>query len=255
MKKIYLILIIAVSFTSCDVLQQLISMSSPALSTSDVANGLKEALSVGVDTAVYRLTKEGGYYLEEKVKIHLPPEADVVVKNASKIPGMDKLIDEMELKLNRAAEDAAVLAAPIFANAIKEMSIEDAWGILRGSDTAALHYLRQKTEMKLFNSFKPHVAGSLNKPLVANVSANDSWESITSQWNKLAESFAGQLLKLKTVETNMDDYVTHKALDGLFLKVGEQEKEIRNNANARVSDLLKRVFASEGSMAQSKEQL
>lgn len=239
-----IVLVSMMFFSSCDVLKELaggINMNQ-ALTTADVAQGLKEALNVGVDSAVVRLAQDGGYYLQENVKIHLPPEADMIVENISKIPGLDKLVDEMELKLNRAAEDAAVLAAPIFAKAIKEMTIEDAWAILNGADTAALHYLRQKTHVQLTQAFTPHVASSLNKPLVANVSAGESWGSITSKWNGLAGSFAGQLLSLKPVNTNLDQYVTQKALNGLFLKVGEQEKNIRHDVNAQVSDLLKRVF-------------
>lgn len=247
MKKLIIAIFLISSFTSCDVLQQLGSMAlQQPLNSTDVATGLKQALSIGVDSAVHRLSNEGGYYLEEKVRIHLPPEADLIVNNASKIPAIKSLIDEMELKLNRSAEDAAVLAAPIFASAIKEMSINDAWGILNGSDTAAVHYLRQQTDAKLFETFKPHVDNSLKKPLVANLSAHDSWQKITSKWNGFAGSFAGKLLSLKTVNTDLSEYVTRRALEGLYIRVGEQEKEIRTNANARVNDLLKRVFGEEG---------
>lgn len=233
--------------SSCDTLMQvgqIVLEESTPLTTDEVSRGLKEALSVGVDSAVVRLSKEGGYYLQEQMRINLPPEADIIVDNISKIPGMDNMMDEMVLKLNRAAEDAAITAAPIFASAINEMTIQDAWGILRGADTAAVHYLRQKTEKELYVAFKPIVAESLNKPIIANLSASDSWNTVSANWNGFAGSFAGQMLGLEAVHANLDEYVTQKALDGLFYQVAQQEKEIRNDANARVSDLLQKVFGN-----------
>lgn len=241
----WLLLYVGIVVTSCDTLMQVGQMAledSSALTTDEVSRGLKEALSVGVDSAVVRLSKEGGYYLQEQMRINLPPEAHVIVDNVSKIPGMENMMDEMVLKLNRAAEDAATTAAPIFASAINEMTIQDAWGILNGADTAAVHYLREKTEKELYAAFKPKVTESLNKPIVANISASNSWSTVTSNWNGFAGSFTGQMLGMETVNANLDDYVTQKALDGLFYQVAMQEKEIRNDANARVNDLLKKVF-------------
>ncbi len=228
---------------SCDTLMHVGTLvTEQPLTTQEVSGGLKEALAVGVDSAVVRLSKEGGYYLQEQVKIHLPPEADMIVDNLTRIPGMDKAIEQMEIKLNRAAEDAAKTAAPIFAQAIREMTFDDAWEILRGSDTAAVHYLRTKTYAHLYDAFKPKVTQSLDKPLVANVSANESWETVTAQWNTFAGSFAGQLMGVKKVNAQLDTYVTQMALEGLFYKVGEQEKAIRTDTHAQVSSLLRRVF-------------
>jgi len=198
---------------------------------------------VGVDTAVVRLNVENGYYRDELIRIELPSETDEVVKYAKKVPGIDQLIDDLVLQINRSAEDAAAMAAPVFKEAILSMNVEDAWSILNGADSAATLYLKQNTYSKLVDLYQPIMKASLEKPLVANVSAMESWDKITGNWNKFAGSFAGKLLKVKTVNYDLATYSTRKALDGLFVKVADQEKEIRINADARVNSILKKVFA------------
>ncbi|HPS12359.1 MAG TPA: DUF4197 domain-containing protein [Prolixibacteraceae bacterium] len=231
--------------TSCDVLLQTantVMQSEQPLTTAEVAQGLKEALKVGTDTACVRIGKVNGYLLDQAIRINLPPQTSEVIKYAQKVPGLDKLIDDVIKQINHSAEDAAKQAAPIFKNAITQMTIADAWGILNGADTSATHYLREKTYDQLFNLYRPVMQNSLNKPIVGNVSAQKTWSELTGKWNSFANSVAGKLLQVHPVNVSLDEYVTHQALKGAFIKVGDQEKEIRTNVNARVTDLLKRVF-------------
>jgi hypothetical protein len=172
----------------------------------------------------------------------LPPEADIIVKNASKIPGGQKLIDNVILGINRSAEDAAKEASPIFVNAITSMSIQDAWGILRGNDNAATEYLKSTTSAQLFNLYNPKIEASLNKPMVAGISANQSWKTLTDQWNTLANNAIGKMAGFTPVNTDLDAYLANKALNGLFLQIAEEEKQIRKDPVAQVTELLKRVF-------------
>lgn len=250
MKKIkFLILIITVlTVSACDVLLQTASSiieSEQPLTTLDVSKGLKSALDIGVDEALRKLNKSDGYFLDPLVKINLPPETENVITNARKVPGLDTKIDEVILQINRAAEDAAAKAAPIFKDAILSISIEDAWGILNGADDAATLYLSNKTYNSLLELYRPIMQESLNKPIVANISAEASWKEITTQWNKFANSFPGKLLEAKPMNTSLDTYVTSKALDGVFLKVADKEKIIRTDVNARTTDLLRKVFAKQ----------
>lgn len=232
-------------FTSCDVLLKTANSvleSNVPLTKSEISQGLKQALSVSVDTAVYRLHRKDGYFLDPIVKLGLPPETNEVIEYARRVPGLDKKIDEFILQVNRSAEDAALKAAPIFKNAILSMSIDDVYTILNGPDNAATSYLNQKTHAQLARLYQPVLQESLKKPFVAGVSADQTWNEITTQWNKFATSLAGKLLEVKPINVELDEYLTNKALDGLFIKVADQEKEIRTNVNARVTDLLRRVF-------------
>lgn len=248
MKNKFLIITMITSIMflcSCDVLLKTASTvikTDQPLTTTDVASGLKEALKVGTDTAVSRIGKINGYLLDKEIKINLPPETDELIKYAQKVPGLDKLIKDVITQVNHSAEDAAKQAAPIFKNAITSMTIADAWGILNGADTSATHYLKEKTYNQLFNLYRPVMQQSLSKPIVAGVSAEKTWTELTGKWNQFANSIPGKLLQVKPVNIKLDEYVTHQALHGVFIKVGDQEKEIRTNVNARVTDLLKRVF-------------
>ncbi len=156
--------------------------------------------------------------------------------------GVDAFIEDMVLKLNRAAEDAAKEATPIFVDAITEMTIQDAFAILNGPDTSATHYLREKTFNNLQDAFQPKIATSLNKPLVAGISAAETWNTFTTLYNDIANSPFGQLAGLTAVNAELDAYVTTKGLYGLFVKVADEEKAIRNDPLARVTDILERVF-------------
>jgi len=177
------------------------------------------------------------------VKILLPPEADIITKNLSKLPGGQDLVDKVISSINHAASDAAKEAAPILVNSIKSMSIQDAAGILTGGDYAATEYLQRTNYDALVALYQPKIEGSLDKKIVGNYTAQQSWDEMTGKWNQVAGSFVGQLADLETVETDLSAYLTKRALDGLFLKIGETEKNIRQDPAARVTDLLKKVFS------------
>ena len=214
------------------------------LTQTEIISGLKEALIVGTANSAAILGKTDGYYKDDLVKIFLPEEADIIVKNINKIPGGERLIEDVLLKINRAAEDAVDEAKPIFSNSIKSMTIYDAAGILNGEDNAATEYLQKTTYNHLFELYRPKIKASVEKKLVGNVSTKDSWDELTEKWNVAAGSIVGQVAGFKPVEIELDTYLTDKALEGLFLKIADEEKTIREEPLARVSDLLKRVFGS-----------
>jgi len=243
MKKIYLLLL-SISLAACTELTK-IAESLPIdvpLTEEEVANGLKEALRVGTDSASARLSVTNGYYGDELVKILLPKEANIIVDNASKIPGGDKLIEDVVKSINRAAEDAAKEAGPIFWTAVKKMTIQDAFTILNGETDAATQYLKSNTYQELFKLYNPKIQKSLDKEIAAGVSTNESWESLTGRWNKIAGNTLGQIAGLKTVDVDLDHYLTEQALNGLFVKIADEEKNIRQDPTARVNDILERVF-------------
>jgi hypothetical protein len=241
------IFLFAFIFSSCaelmQIAQQTLDEDRP-LTQSEIIAGLKEALIVGANKSVDILGATDGYYKDELAKILLPPEADIIVDNIGRVPGGQQLLDDVLLRINRAAEDAVSEAKPIFVNSIKSMTITDAVGILRGEDNAATQYLHRTTYDGLFKLYQPKIQTSLDKKLVGNVSTSQSWNALTSKWNDVAGSLVGQIAGLKPVETKLDEYLTGKALDGLFLKIEEEEKLIRKDPAARASALLKRVFGS-----------
>lgn len=214
------------------------------LTESEVIGGLKEALTLGAKNAATKLAAENGYFGDAAIKILLPDEAKTIVDNISKIPGGDKLVQNAILSINRAAEDAAKDVAPIFVNSITQMSIKDAFNILNGADNAATQYLKSTTYTDLYNLYKPKIQASTEKKLLGNISTKDSWSALTSKWNTLANSLAGKIAKLKPVNTDLDDYLTNKALAGMFSKVEGEELKIRKDVNARVTASLQRVFGS-----------
>lgn len=240
MKNLHFIVIgLAFMFVACT--QDFFNPDSGngALSNEDVIKGLKEALNVGTDTSVSILHKANGYYADQAVKILLPPEAEVVYEQVNKIPGGSALIENTIVAMNRAAEDAASEAKPIFVNAITGMTIGDGFTILNGPDTAATSYLKDKTFSPLYNAFQPKINASLSKPLVAGLSAEDTYSNLVDAYN--TASLNGILFD-KISTNSLSDHVTTKGLNGLFLKVSEQEKKIRKDPLAQVTDLLKKVF-------------
>lgn len=233
-------------FTACDVVQQAIeekglpgSLGNTPLTQAEVVKGLKNALTVGTDTAVRRLNATNGFLQDAAIKILLPPEAQNIMKYVTKIPGGQGLVDKTVTALNRAAEDAAGTATPIFVNAITKMSIADAFGILKGTDTAATHYLRNNTFSQLQSAFSPKISNSLDKPLVFNTSASKLYGDLVKAYN--TASLGGALFP-KINNSNLSEYVTAKALNGLFLKISDEEKLIRQDPLHRVTSILERVF-------------
>ncbi len=151
-------------------------------------------------------------------------------------------MEDVILRINRSAEDAAKEAAPVFARAVTNMTIQDGFKILRGETDAATQYLKSQTYRELYNLYQPKIKMSLDKEIVGNISTNESWNTLTGQWNRVAGSIVGKMASLQTIETDLDKYLTEKALDGLFLKLAQEEEKIRENPQARVTALLKRVF-------------
>lgn len=203
------------------------SKSIGGLNTNEIASGLKEALSVGAEKAGSSLSALNGFFGNAVIKILMPDEAKKVEENLRAI-GLGDQVDEAILSMNRAAEDAAKSAAPIFVNAIKQMSIKDAAGILNGGDFAATEYLKDKTTAALSASYKPVIEKSLEK-----MNATKYWNTVFTAYNKFA---------LKKINPDLTAYVTEKALVGIFYQVGQEEQKIRKDPLARGSDLLKKVF-------------
>lgn len=245
MKNIKLILLFVIpffSFVACEDSDDINEIFDDPLTEEEIVEGLKEALVVSTDTSVKIVSAVDGYYGDSIIKILLPPEAQVI-QEAANDPlfsglGLDQLVEDAILSMNRAAEDAATEATPIFINSITTMTIQDAYEILEGSDTAATHYLRTSTSEKLRLLFQPKIDNSLDKELILETSTNDLWDQTTSLYNGVAELVPGW----ETVDVDLSEYVTVKALDGLFIKVAEEEADIRNDPLARVTELLKEVF-------------
>lgn len=246
MCKFIVFLLISLVFISCsqmgDILDRVVN--SGPLTASEVSFGLKEALTIGTRLAVDNLSAEDGFLLDETVRILLPPEVRKATNLINRIPGGKKLINDMILKLNRAAEFAITGAVPIFVEAITSLTIRDAFDILRGDDHAATQYLRGRTFDSLYKLFQPEIKKSLDKRLIGDLSTNRTWSLFTDKYNRVAGSIAGKIAGIKPANQNLDDYVTGRALEALFLKLSMEEKKIRENPLARTTTLLKRVFGS-----------
>jgi len=217
-------------------------ITAPAVSNTEIISGLKSSLNVGIEKAVGKLGTENGFYNDAVLKLVLPPEAKPITGNIRLIPGGQDLMNKTILSLNRTAEDAVKEATPIFRNAILHMSVIDAIGLLNGKENAVTEYLRQNTYADLKAAFAPKVKASLSKPLVANISTNQSWNMLCSSYNGAANSTVGKFSRMKPVNVNIENYVTEKALDALFVKVAAEEKAIRTDPMARVTTLLQNVF-------------
>ncbi|MEN8158017.1 MAG: DUF4197 domain-containing protein [Bacteroidota bacterium] len=236
----------AIFLTGCAELNsilQSIPMDAP-LTESEVAEGIKEALVTGSKNAASILSATDGYYSDELVKILLPEEASVIIDNLARIPGGEQMVEDVVLRINRSAEDAAREVAPVFINSIKQMTINDAFSVLKGADNAATQYLVNTTRSDLYNLYKPKIRQSTEKDILGGVSTKESWETLTGNWNTFANSAVGRIAGFKAVNTDLDDYLTNRALDGMFLKVQDEEKKIRTDISARVTPLLERVFGS-----------
>ena len=204
--------------------------SSGVLSEGEVSNGLKEALNKGIEKGVSQLSKPDGYFKDPQIKIPLPDEAKNVETKLRQI-GQGDQIDQAIESLNRAAEDAANGAKDIFVDAIKNMTVTDAMGLLKGNDDAATRFLEKSTRDALVAKFQPIVKISLDK-----VGATKHWNTIFTTYNKIP--------MVSKVNPDLEVYATNKAIDGLFIQIAKEELEIRKNPGARVTDLLKKVFGN-----------
>lgn len=223
---------VILSWNSCDTLkaiQETVETGQP-LTDADIVGGLKQALEVGTGNAVNVLSKENGFWGDPLVKIPFPADAKRAADKLTDL-GMGNLVNNFTERMNRGAEKAAKEATPIFVDAIKTMTFADARNILNGPDNAATEYFRGRTNDKLYGLFSPVIKRTLDE-----VNAAKLWGDITTTYNKIPF--------VNKVETDLTRYVTNKALSGLFVKLAGEEKKIRDNPAARVTDLLKRVFGS-----------
>ena len=205
------------------------SGSSSTPNQNEIVRGLKEALTQGTNKGTNGLSVADGFFKDAAVKVLMPPDA-ANVESKLRALGMGSIVDDAVLSLNRAAENASVKAKPIFVNAITQMSISDAMGILKGGGTSATDYLKRTTTNQLIQAFKPSVQQSLN-----DVNATKYWSTVMSNYNKIPF--------VAPVNTDLAGFVTQKAVDGIFLKIADEEKNIRANPTQQVSALLKKVFS------------
>ena len=200
------------------------------LSEKDAADGIKEALTKGTNEGVKLVSVVNGYFGNPSIKIPFPPDAKIMETKLRAV-GLGNKVDEVVLSINRAAEDAAAAAAPIFIDAIRKMSIQDAVQIVRRDQHAATSYLSNHTSAALKVAFKPTIKSSLDK-----VNATKYWDELVKTYNKLPF--------VKKMNPDLAKYVTSKAIDGLFIMVANEEEKIRKDPMARTSDLLKKVFGN-----------
>jgi hypothetical protein len=202
--------------------------SGSSLSSDDIVAGLKQALTLGAQKSAGRLSGVNGFLGDKAVEILMPPQAQKVEKTLRSM-GMGKLVDDAITSMNHAAEDASKSAAPIFVNAIKNMTVTDGVNILKGTDTAATAYLRKSATPELTISYRPVIDSALQ-----TTGATKYWKDLFDTYNKLP--------MVSKVNPDLSSYVTQKAIDGIFYYVAQEEINIRKNPAAQVTDLLKKVF-------------
>ncbi|MEM6516088.1 MAG: DUF4197 domain-containing protein [Bacteroidota bacterium] len=227
-----LIFSLIINLTACAELQQIadsIPGNGDIPTNADISSGLKQALNQGIDKQVSKLTQTDGFFKNDLVKILLPEELRNVDEGLRNI-GLGNLADEGLKVLNRAAEDAVGEATPIFVNAIKGMTFNDARKILLGDDDAATTYLVSRTRTELYNKFQPVINDSFDK-----VGADQIWTNLINKYNAIPFT--------NNVNPDLTDYVTQEALSGVYKMIAVEEKEIRTKISSRGTDLLKKVFA------------
>lgn len=242
MRKIVLSILIFVGLVSCDVLNSTLnSVTSnqstgtpkPSLTNEEVISGLREALQVGIKNSVNLTSVTDGFLKNNEIRLPFPPDAQKVKDKALEWK-LDGQVEKFETTLNRAAEEATKEALPIFADAIKNMSVQDGFAILNGGDGAATKFLKDNTSSKLVAAFSPKV-----KEATSKVKLTEYWNPIITKYNGAMNLTGGQKLN-----PDLDAYITQKAIDGLFLMVAKEENKIRKDPVARVTDLLVKVFGS-----------
>lgn len=230
--KRFISIIFILIMASCNELQQVVNQiptGNTGITNQDIALGLREALDKGIQLQVTKLAEPNGFYTNTLVRINLPPELQKVDKTLRGI-GMGKLVDEGIKLLNNAAENAVSEAAPIFVNAVKNISFTDARTILMGNDNAATAYLSNNTRTQLYDKFKPIIQSSFEK-----VGADAIWKTLIDRYNALPLA--------NDVNPDLTDYVTSQALDGVYTMIAIEEKDIRTKVAARTTEILRRIFA------------
>ena len=245
MKKFPIVFALAsmMFFAQCDVLNDIASevvntdgsgtATAPKLTNEEVIAGLKEALTIGIQNGANLASMTDGFFKNDIIKLPFPEDAIKIKEKALEL-GLDAQVNKIELTLNRAAEEASKKAAPIFVDAIKNMSIADGFAILRGGDNAATNFLKQNTTDKLVAAFSPVVQNAIE-----TVKLTQYWDPVASKYNVFAK-----LTGKPEINPDLNQYVTTKGIDGLFYMVEQEEKKIRKDPVAQVTDLLKKVFGS-----------
>lgn len=231
MKRLVLCILV-LQLVGCAELQQVVDQlpqGTTGIGNDEIAQGLRDALNLGIEEQVNKLTSENGFYKNELVKIMLPEEMQKVDKALRDI-GLSSLADEGLRIINRAAEDAVGEATPIFVDAVKGITFNDAKQILMGKNNAATQYLQQATKSQLYNKFNPIIKNSFQK-----VGADQIWSNIITKYNSLPLT--------NDVNPDLTDYTTNEALEGVYTMIAVEEKEIRTKVSSRTTDLLKKVFA------------
>jgi hypothetical protein len=231
MRKLLTLLFAIVTLSSCEVLNQLPTSTGTGITEAEAAQGIKEALAQGLAKAVLQLNTTDGFFKDELYKILLPPDAKKV-ENTLRSIGLGSMVDKAILQINRGAEDAAGYAKPIFVDAIKNMSLNDAIGLVKNGDTSATHFFREKTTQQLMAAFTPVIKSSLDK-----VNATKYYGDLVTRYNNFPTT-------LKKIDPDLNSFVAAKATEALFSLVAKEEKNIRNNFAARTTDILKKVFGS-----------
>lgn len=233
MKKALTILALCgtMALSGCETLQQAAGSLGGPVTEAEAGQGIKEALSQGLVKSVLQLNSVDGFFKDATYKILLPPEAKKI-ENTLRSLGMNSLVDKAILSINRGAEEAVGTAKPIFADAIKSMTLQDAIGLIKNGDTSATHFFRVKTTDKLVAAFTPIIQASLNK-----ADATKYYGDIIKTYNDLPTTF-------KKLNPDLTGYVTNRATNALFDLIGKEEVNIRSNFLARTTDLLKKVFGT-----------
>lgn len=231
MKKLLFFALFSASLAGCGEILNLPTGSGNGVTEEEASGGIKEALAQGLTNAVLKLNKEDGFFKDAIYKILMPPDA-IKIENTLRDLGMGKTVDKAILQINRAAEDAAGYAKPIFVDAIKSMTIGDAIGLIKNGDTSATHFFRVKTTEQLIAAFSPVIKNSLDK-----LNATRLYADVINTYNNFPTTF-------KKLNPDLPGHVTGKAVDALFDLVGKEERNIRQNIAARTTDLLKKVFGA-----------
>lgn len=263
-----LIFVISFSLFSCDTLFDILGLngSGDALFTNtEAVEAMKSALNIGAQNSSDALSQEDAYY-KSALKIPLPSEVDSALSALDELKGLTiigfdigsavsnlsgKLVDDVILSINRSAEEASREVVPIFSEAITGMTVQDGIGIVTGERDAATVYLKDKTYSQLMDKYQPEMNAVLGQDLIGDVSAKDAWETLTNTFNgivgnsavKLAAKAANVSLP-EPINTDLSEYVTGKALDGVFVKVGEEEGKIRDNPWGYGKNIIEKVFGA-----------
>lgn len=227
LKRLFIIFSIAITISSCETLSKLPGYTT--ITESEAADGMRQALDLGIGRGVNLLNQNDGFFGNQAYKLFLPPDAQRIESTLRQL-GMGGMVDRAILQINRAAEDAVGYARPIFADAIREMTITDAINIIRGPNDAATQYFRQKTHAKLVQAFTPVIKSSLEK------------FSATKYYNEVINTYNNFPTTINKLNPDLPSYVVGKAVDALFDQIAKEEANIRANPVARTTDILKKVF-------------